>query len=657
MYESIMKNPNIENVFFDIFDTILSRKVQPEYVKKIWANNIVKTFDLKMTCEELYLIRNKTELSEGEKNLKLGKDNEFIYKEMIEKLYTELNNSEIQFDYFYKICEETEIEIESNVLYCNDDILNLIKKLNKKNKKIYCVSDMYLSKKMIIKIFKKLNIIDYFTDFFVSCDYLVNKKTGKLYQKVIEKINAKPESCFMIGDNEIGDYKIPKSMGITSYLLNRKDKYNFYNNFIIDNNEDTIIKKYIELTKTKTNNFEHCIFSLYNFIEKIYYKLIKENKNEVFFLSREGEYLKQLFDYYVENTYNKKIQSYYLYVSRKSTYLPSLKKITQERFDILLNQYSYITTNEFLKSLNFNEKEIAEIGKVAQNFDFNKKINNFKSSDEFKNLLKNKMFIKIYEENRITQKNNFIKYIKDKTDSKQLYVVDIGWNGSIQNNIQNILGTQYKVVGLYFGLQKKYFNEKDEKYGLIFTNYPTENKEYYLYSENRSIFEIILGASHGSANKYIIKNNKVNVELFKKQEEEDIFINVIKPIQEEMFKTFKLLTHLLENRYYDNKKIYLLSNKLHFEMIFSPTKEQFNFFNKIYHYENFGVFQFNDFKLKQKLSLKQWIKENIEFIRNRNSYVYDSFWPISKLYNNKLYLIMFIYKYRKKKRFKKSNII
>ena len=96
MYETIMKNPNIEIVFFDIFDTVLSRKVQPEYVKKIWANNIVKTLDLKMTCEELYLTRNKIEFSEGEKNLKLGKDNEFVYKEMIKKLYAKINNSEIK---------------------------------------------------------------------------------------------------------------------------------------------------------------------------------------------------------------------------------------------------------------------------------------------------------------------------------------------------------------------------------------------------------------------------------------------------------------------------------------------------------------------------------------------------------------------------------
>ena len=27
-------------LFFDIFDTILSRKVEPEYVKKIWSNYI-----------------------------------------------------------------------------------------------------------------------------------------------------------------------------------------------------------------------------------------------------------------------------------------------------------------------------------------------------------------------------------------------------------------------------------------------------------------------------------------------------------------------------------------------------------------------------------------------------------------------------------------
>ena len=54
-------------VFFDIFDTILYRKIQPEYVKKIWANQLIKLLKLNCNALELYNTRNKIE--EGFDNL------------------------------------------------------------------------------------------------------------------------------------------------------------------------------------------------------------------------------------------------------------------------------------------------------------------------------------------------------------------------------------------------------------------------------------------------------------------------------------------------------------------------------------------------------------------------------------------------------------
>lgn len=654
-----LKNKKYKYIFFDIFDTILSRKVEPEYVKKIWCNYIIKTFDLNLNMEDLYLLRNKIESDLGANNHNNGKDYEFIYEDMIKEIY---NNLKIEDEYenFYKICEETEINIESKVLYSNEDILNIIKKL-KSTKKIICVSDMYLSKKMIEKIFKNLDILKYFDDFFISCEYLYNKKSGILYDIVLKELEAKKEECIMIGDNLHSDYNMPKQIGIDAIHLQREDKYKFYNEFKLEKETENIYNKINKISKLSTSNFENCIFSLYRFIEKLYFDLIKNNKKEVFFLSREGEFLKKLFDYYTSNILNQKIESHYLYVSRKSTYLPSLKELNKEDFSSLLNQYSYITINEFLKSLNLTDKEITSIEQdfISKkiNIDFNQKIENFKNSEILKDLKSNKTFIKIYETNRKEQKENFLNYIKEKTESKNISVVDIGWNGSIQNNIQNILGDSYKIDGYYFGLLKKYFDEKIEKKGLVFTNYPEESKDYYLYNENRTIFEIILGASHGSANKYIKEKDKIIVELFKKEEEEKIYKDVIKPLQDEMFNRFINIANILQNNHYNNIKLDRLFNKIHFNMVFNPDIEQYNFFNKIYHYENFGVFEFTEFKNKERITLKNYIKENLKFFLRYKTYFYDTYWPILKLQNKKLYIQKILYVLNKKRKFKKAKII
>lgn len=656
-------NKQHKYLFFDIFDTILSRKVEPEYVKKIWSNYIVKTFDLDINMEDLYLKRNEIESNLGFQNHNNGKDYEFKYIDMTKEVYSYLN-IDITFEEFYKICEETEVNIESNALYVNEDILELIKK-HKKTKKIYCVSDMYLSKNMIKKIFENLGIDKYFNDYFVSCEYLNNKKSGILYDIVLKEIKAKPEECYMMGDNKHSDYEMPISKNIESTLLNREDKYNFYKDYSLKKDTKLIYTELNKLTKNSRDNFENCIFSLYTFIEKLYFDLIRNNKEEVFFLSREGEYLKKIFDYYTENIMNTKIKSHYLYVSRKSTYLPSLKELTKEDFSSLLNQYSYVTINEFLKSLNFTDKEIKEIEtNYKKNIkdkeiisDFNTKIGYFPDTKTFKYLKKNEKFKEIYERNRIEQKENFIKYIEDKTTNKNISVVDIGWNGSIQNNIQNILGNKYKINGYYFGLLKKNFNEKIEKKGLVFTNYPHENKEFYLYNENRTIFEILLGASHGSANKYVKKEKNIEVQLFKLKEELDIYKNVIKPIQDEMFERFIKITDVIQNSYYNNRYVKRIFNKVHFDMIYCPTKEQYKFFNKIYHYENFGVFEFTKFNEKNKITLKKYLKENLKFFLKYRTYFYDTYWPVLKLHNNKLHIEKYLYVTNKKRKFKKANII
>ena len=95
-----------------------------------------------------------------------------------------------------------------------------------------------------------------------------------------------------------------------------------------------------------------------------------------------------------------------------------------------------------------------------------------------------------------------------------------------------------------------------------------------------------------------------------------------------MFTTYNELLELFVNGYYDDKKVEKNINKIHFNMVFKPTKDQLQFFNKIYHYENFGVFEFSEFKAKKKLSFKYYIKENIKYFVRRKQFFWDTYLTI-----------------------------
>ena len=293
-------NKQYKNIFFDIFDTIVSRTVQPEYTKKIWANHIVKRCKLNISMIDLYQKRNRLEASIGEKNANEGYDWEFCYQDLLTELYQEIETN-LSLEEFSKIATEIEVEIESNVQKVDDKVLKEIKRAKKEGKKIYCISDMYLSKEMITEIFNNLEILEYFDDIFISCEYLKNKKSGELYSIVLKKLKAKPEECIMIGDNEHSDFTMPKEKGMKAIHLDRSKNYKKYEKFEQENTPELTLEKVKNLTEKNSDNFENIIFSLYSFTEELYYQLLNDGLDEVFFLSREGEYLKKLFDEFQKN--------------------------------------------------------------------------------------------------------------------------------------------------------------------------------------------------------------------------------------------------------------------------------------------------------------------------------------------------------------------
>ena len=94
------------------------------------------------------------------------------------------------------------------------------------------------------------------------------------------------------------------------------------------------------------------------FVKLLHQELTLKSVKEIHFFSREGQLLKTLFDLYQKQMCFKgslKINSHYLKVSRRSTFLPSLRKLEQEKFDVLFRQYRKITIADFLRSLNLED--------------------------------------------------------------------------------------------------------------------------------------------------------------------------------------------------------------------------------------------------------------------------------------------------------------
>ena len=133
-------------------------------------------------------------------------------------------------------------------------------------------------------------------------------------------------------------------------------------------------------------------YSLYLFIRELYRKCIEDGVKNIFFLSREGQILKELFDSYLQLENNRSIKTHYFYTSRISSFVASLKNIENESFDTLFRSYRHLSLFKFMENCGFQMQEIQPV-MDSSDLDFNKKIINIAESDELKSLKKNREFL------------------------------------------------------------------------------------------------------------------------------------------------------------------------------------------------------------------------------------------------------------------------
>ena len=505
----------------------------------------------------MYNIRRSAEVSLA------GKNNvEFNYNELINSVYDRILClvEDFKYDYksFFDICYKIELQTELENQELNPAILNFAKKLKQQGKKIYVLSDFYLDSATLNYFLENKGIKDLFDGIFVSCEIGANKLNGDVYKIVINRLNIDPESCIMIGDNYRSDVLNAKK----SNLNTQQVKIRNLNKRKI--NSKKILFNLQTKQKRAGGSYSNYAFAMFRFISKLYDELNKIKFNKVYFFSREGEFLKILFDTYCQIINSEFglpiIESHYLYVSRQSTYLAGLSKIEDEKFSSMLKEYRDISIRAFLSNLTFSEDQI-NILKEKCAFDFDKTIYNFQNSEQFKTLKNLDLFRKYYDDNLEERKLCLLAYLNSKGfySDKKVAVVDIGWKGSIQDNIYKAK-KDITIYGYYYGLNNSVKTTlRNKKFGLSFHDYPLKSKGHSVWSFDCNFLERLCTASHASTKSYCIENNNVTP-IFNTSISEEFNYNLIKPIQTQLVKTFEnIVKTVFELPVLTNELEYILS--------------------------------------------------------------------------------------------------
>lgn len=574
-----------KNILIDFFDTLVHRRMSPNDIKRKWAKEAARKMNYIVAAQDIYMSR-----IAAEHDLEKNNGYSYDYKMLIEAMFCRLFDAGLckRSDFpEYEELMNMEIDIESNELYVDSKIESLLLFCSKNNKKMIIISDYHMPNRVLYRYINKLGINHYFYAIYVSCDCKASKYAGDLYRHVLSDISALSSDCVMIGDNKISDIKKSNENGI--YGIHKK-----YTPLFSDNSK-LVYKNYL-LSFQENDNYSGFCFSISLFIERLYRELKKRGAEKVFFLSREGEFLKKIFDLYLDILEDHTIKSKYLYVSRQSTFVPSLNEnIEKELFENLFRQFDKISIDSFLKNIGFDESVI-EILNQSIKLDFKTAIDNFSRSEEFKTLKKSKEFVMYYRTIVLQQRKLFNEYLKQEgyDYSSMLFIVDVGWKGTIQDNISKFMKNQQPIEGLYIGYGDLIYGERHEKSrkkGLLFSIVPYETIATKYWTIDAGLFEKILYASHPSTSGYL-RNGGIVAPVFKYYEEEKGIYEIILPVQSLIYEKCRSIFLKFHISKYVLEDFSMEVLELHLKTVLTMNYQKIQFRKLIEesHFENFGTF-------------------------------------------------------------------
>ncbi|CAK8717692.1 Haloacid dehalogenase superfamily, subfamily IA [Candidatus Electrothrix aarhusensis] len=654
---------------FDYFDTLAVREIEPEYTKQLAAKLHSQFLNNRIPPGSLYALRQELEREICTQSQAAGGELEF-YLHTFAPLYRTLLLQALgdilplrDEALFTQHLLSIETVVERAVQQPCEEAIQVLVWLREQGLATVLISDFYLPSPWFHVMLESMGVRKYFDHIYISADHGVAKSSGRLYHKVCAELGCLPEQMLMIGDNLGSDVTWPDDLGMQSmYLLNPQQKtlYSRWQPEMLG--ESTRLRQRFSEAVSTEGVFKEISTTLWYFTRKLLETLQENKTQDVVFFSKEGEFLKKLFDRMQDDLFGcRVIRSHYLLVSRKATFLASLRPLAEEDFSRLFAYYRDISPRDFLLSLNF-EDSLAQSLCAEIGLDYETLVANLAGSPEFRQLLDAEPFQQVYEERRMQQRRNFLTYLDSlgiAYEQEGLTIVDVGWKGSIQENIYNILEGRIDMQGFYAGfLIAAEAQANNQKQGILFDN-TRPLPHFNVYNNNRSLFEMMLGASHGSADGYFTpeqfanlpddhqreireriqvtkggtgvagvtgaENEEMLVTTLDLPEERCLFGEKIQPIQEQIFTDACRLNQAFLRSGCTVPEPEWFARR-HARMVFTPTTEEVEFFERLYHLENFGVFEYTDFCTDAHLSLKErW--QNFVTLRKNPAILEMGTWP------------------------------
>ncbi|WP_150124256.1 HAD family hydrolase [Cupriavidus nantongensis] len=324
-------------VTFDVFDTLIARTVlSPGDVFTLMEERVREISDGLIVDFRRFRVQAESRAREIARN-------DFGYQDVtLAEIYAEFKSMlDIPDEYIGKICD-LEIETEHAVVIPRAIGADMLRVALRDGKDVMLISDMYLSASQIRDLLAAVGISGY-EAIYVSSEIRKSKKEGDLFDYIIQRHGLVATDIVHVGDNAIGDFSVPAHKGIGVTRLRRAEEALF--------SEKRIGMALAPLKKSRTLSdsllfstvargvfdtpgsegldsfstgdpvrFGYAVFgpTIVGFASWIYREAVRDGVKDLYFLSRDGWIVKEVFSLLFAK-YSDCPKVHYFHASRRAT--------------------------------------------------------------------------------------------------------------------------------------------------------------------------------------------------------------------------------------------------------------------------------------------------------------------------------------------------
>ncbi len=516
-------------VGFDVFNTLMRRSVEGEWIKRASAHALRQRLatmlhrDHLPSAAQVLLRRQELERELVAERVARGEDNEVDFTELVPRwvgTWVPRGNQTL-----VELCEEDEVRLEERALSAMPGVAQTLATLKDAGHRLIFVSDMYLRAHHLWRFLKGVGLARFFDAGYVSNDAGLRKATGRLFPWVLESEAISRNELLFVGDDIEADVVQPKRHGIKAVLiadapeLARRGRLQALER--LSKAQTTWCEAFVHELMPEAHDSdrpEHIHEALGRtlapglvaFVMETVELARLEGARRIFFLAREGLTFLRIYARLRRAGvfgHEDVPEARYLFVSRASTILPSMRSLSWSELSRFWRQYPNQSLRRLLKNLGLNESPFVEKGAELGLTDADRPLGPPDQDLPFAAFLASRDVHAAFLAARDVSRSALRTYLGQTGlwGEQRVVLADIGWKGSMQDNLARAFEAETgapELVGHYVGLaQRGEATGRSRKVGFLADCQRPDLDEVDLF-RNTAIYEMATQASHGTTRRY-----------------------------------------------------------------------------------------------------------------------------------------------------------